>query len=129
MVQITVNMPGHSGEWGLIELQGQLETRDQVSFDDMYIGDLHFNDKGIPSLIVGHHLLTGKVINLEKPYAVMKKKQVSVGEMDKMEVNSDKDVDRQQCTEYEIVALITKKIIFKNRPKPIIKKTAIKHFS
>ena len=31
------------GEWGLVELQGQLETRDGAPFDGMHMGDLHFD--------------------------------------------------------------------------------------
>ena len=31
------------GEWGLVELQGQLETRDRAPFDGMHMGDLHFD--------------------------------------------------------------------------------------
>lgn len=85
--------------WGLVELQGVLETQDGQSYDDLYIGDLHFDASGVPNLIVGHHLLTGKVVALDTPMAVMKK------------------VD---SSEYSIVAVVTKKIIFKNRPKPLV---------
>lgn len=136
MVQLVIRMPGSVGEWGLIELQGQLETRDQVSFNDMHIGDLHFDKKGTPNLIIGHHLLNGKIVELEKPYAVLKKKSLLVGENDPEPVpNPEADMESLECdiedrknsegcsTEYEVVALITKKIIFKNRPKPIITKT------
>lgn len=135
MVQLVVRMPGNVGEWGLVELQGQLETRDQVSFNDMHIGDLHFDTKGTPNLIIGHHLLTGKIVELEKPYAVLKKKLVLSEENDMEPIPSQDESmecefsDRRTntsegcCTEYEVVALITKKIIFKNRPKPIITKT------
>ena len=111
MVQILIRMSENPGEWGLVELQGQLETRNQVPFDNMHIGDLHFDAKGDPNLVVGHHLLTGKITELEKPFAVMRKR--TGGGLDRS----------HRQTEYEIVALITKKMIFKNRPKPIITKT------
>ena len=133
MVQLIVRMVGSVGEWGLVELQGQLETRDQVSFNDMHIGDLHFDKKGTPNLIIGHHLLTGKIVELEKPYAVLKKKSMLSGGngLEPIPV-PDERIETLECdfgeaatttTKYEVVALITKKIIFKNRPKPIITKT------
>ena len=129
MVQLLVRMCSGGAEWGLVEVQGQLETRDQVPFDNMHIGDLHFDSRGTPSLIVGHHLLTGKVLPLEKPFAVLRKKRVSPkfgdseqGEMETEIVTGMSSIGAGVKTEYEVVALITTKIIFKNRPKPIITK-------
>ena len=141
MVQILLRMSESPSQWGLVELQGLLETRDQVPFADMHIGDLHFDARGVPNLILGHHLLTGKVVELEKPFAVLKKR-VSVDGTDGqdpipsvglepdsnsgMEWSSSDFENRadtaRTVTEYEIVALITQKLIFKNRPKPIITK-------
>ena len=117
MVQLLVQMSAGGCEWGMVELQGQLETRDQVPFDNMHIGDLHFDNRGTPSLIVGHHLLTGKILELEKPFAVLRKKCSGTHGME-----SGTGMGLQSTGEYEVVALITKKIIFKNRPKPIITK-------
>lgn len=141
MVQILIQLSDNLEEWGLVELQGQLETRDEIAFDNMHIGDLHFDSKGTPNLIVGHHLLTGKVVELEKPFAVLKKTQTSgkpaphssVQDSDE-ELESDTITGSMECgprgphsdggtSQYEVTALITKKIIFKNRPKPIITKT------
>ena len=136
-MQILIQLSDNLQEWGLVELQGQLETRDEIAFDNMHIGDLHFDSKGTPNLIVGHHLLTGKVVDLEKPFAVLKKTLAigttafhsSVLESD-MELESDSPTSSTErshsdsgTSKYEVIALITKKIIFKNRPKPIITKT------
>ena len=105
----------------MIELQGQLETRDQVPFDSMHIGDLHFDSRGTPSLIVGHHLLTGKIMTLDKPFAVLKKKSECTASNEGVEWGL-RPQSVGGTTKYEVVALITRKIIFKNRPKPIITK-------
>ena len=43
MVQILLRMSDRPEDWGLVELQGQLETRHQAPFDNMHIGDLHFD--------------------------------------------------------------------------------------
>ena len=137
-MQIIIQMADHPGEWGIVELQGQLETRDEVSFDNMHIGNLHFDSRGTPNLIVGHHLLTGKVVELDKPFAVLKKTvvgwQSSSIPVSNVELESDTATSSMEyelegadtgngTSNYEIIALITKKIIFKNRPKPIITKT------
>ena len=64
--------------------------------------------KGQPSLIIGHHLLNGRVVTLEKPFAVLKKVKII-----------DEDLGSSD-TEYIVQALVRKKVIFKTRPKPII---------
>ena len=103
-------------EWGLVELQGQLETRDQISFDSMHIGSLHFDSNSTPNLIIGHHLLTGRVVDLEKAIAVLQKTSRSTS------VDEDSDSEKKSI-QHKVVAIIRKKIIFKYRPKPIITKT------
>lgn len=104
-MQLVVKLSLDSREWGLVELQGQLETRESSGFQGLHVGDLHFFPCGTASMIVGHHLLSGKVVTLDKPLAVLQKYV---------------DEEQSGTPEYRITAFITKKVIFKNRPKPIV---------
>ncbi len=57
-----------------------------------------------PVLIIGHHILNGKIQNLERPLAILERKTI-VGD---------------RTLEFVVKTVITKKISFKTRPKPII---------
>lgn len=94
---------GLTNNWSIVELQGDLVSESDVSFEGKFIGDLHFEKSGTPILIIGHHLLYGKEMKLEKPFALLQK-QTS---------------DNNQ-TEYLVKSVIMSKIIFKTRPKPIV---------
>ncbi|XP_044743886.1 chromosome transmission fidelity protein 8 homolog, partial [Chrysoperla carnea] len=95
--------------WGMLELQGDLESYSNESKDGKFIGDLHFNKKGIPTLIIGHHILTGKEVPLSKPLAAFVKT-----------TSTSTEATNMADQEYRIQALITHKLLFKTRPKPII---------
>ncbi|KAK7067090.1 Chromosome transmission fidelity protein 8 [Halocaridina rubra] len=103
-------------EWCLIELQGDLESRTQEEMKNKFIGDLHFTNQGIPVLIIGHHILYGKVQDLDKPFLYMKK---SSRESSDFEEGMSVDKSHSDC-EYVVQAVINKKLFFKTRPKPII---------
>jgi chromosome transmission fidelity protein 8 len=99
---ILVKMPGEgvSTNWAILELQGDLKSHN-YSFEGKLIGDLHFTKSGTAVLIVGHHLMFGKEAKMEKPLALLQKK-------------TDGNV------EYTVKTIISKKILFKTRPKPIV---------
>ncbi|XP_078400869.1 chromosome transmission fidelity protein 8 homolog [Cetorhinus maximus] len=127
MVQIPVQLPrpgeGSGSEWLMLELQGEIESRGQSGLPGNLMGDLHFSREGVPILIIGHHILYGKVSRLERPFAVLVKKAAArAGAESPMEMEkAEQGVSEESVSHrYLITALIKKKIIFKTRPKPII---------
>uniref|UniRef100_A0A8C6XWI0 Chromosome transmission fidelity factor 8 n=1 Tax=Naja naja TaxID=35670 RepID=A0A8C6XWI0_NAJNA len=92
-----------------MELQGQLEARGGGGLAGRLLGDLHFTQEGTPVLIVGHHVLYGKAVRLEKAVAVLRRGAAAAAAE-----------EPRGPASYEVAALIRTKLLFKTRPKPIV---------
>ena len=60
----------------IFSIQGDLESRvGEVDMGGKLIGDLSFSKDGsnTPLLIIGHHILYGKLVKMENPMVVMHK--------------------------------------------------------
>lgn len=77
------------------------------------VGDLHMTKDGVPVFIIGHHILYGKVANIERPLVLMEKCCCGDGGI-------RGEGQEEASTEYRVRAVIRKKFVFKTRPKPII---------
>lgn len=73
-------------------------------------------------------MLTGKVMDLDKPLAVLSK-TTQRSRRSHHQAHEEEVIDQKSgnCSEYEVKALVRRKIIFKNRPKPIITSILPKH--
>lgn len=98
-------------EWRIVELQGDLMMNDGTLYGK-YIGDLHYTKAGIPVLLVGHHILYGKEQDVEKPFLVIEKSMT--------------ETEPPRAKEYLVRGVVTRKIIFRSRPKPIVSNVAHK---
>ncbi|KAJ7158453.1 Ctf8-domain-containing protein [Mycena filopes] len=133
----------------LIELQGALEvecTSDRER-DGRLVGRLCVDDAGKkPTLMIGHHLLEGKVAQLPKPLAVLRR--VSAPNPPEADADDDamdchdpdvEDGDNSQLVaaannehgereretvtvsvSWDAIAVIKRKIVFSKRPMPIV---------
>jgi chromosome transmission fidelity protein 8 len=124
-MQLLVKKAGaeETPEWFIIEMQGDLESRNKERpLEGQFIGDLHFTKEGVPVMIIGHHILYGKVQGLERPMVAARKMKKPTDSKISDEDGELMDLGAELNTniEYTVQSVIRKKIIFKTRPKPII---------
>merc|ERR1719186_532580 len=62
-------------------------------------------------MIIGHHILYGKEIELDQPILAVTNKNIQL---------SGEKVDESDCAAFNVQAIIRNKLVFKSRPKPII---------
>ncbi|XP_053684119.1 chromosome transmission fidelity protein 8 homolog [Sabethes cyaneus] len=70
------NSDGPLDEWCIVELQGDLEVRGDRLMTGQFIGDLLYNKYGQPILIIGHHILHGRLQKIDKPLLVIEKSDI-----------------------------------------------------
>ncbi len=90
--------------------------------------NLYQQEKVAPTLMIGHHLLEGKIVNLSKPLAVLRKRTNI-----QQPLSNDGSSDGDPCSEandqalaqrsgvsYDIQAVVKRKLLFSKRPVPIV---------
>lgn len=122
----------------LIELQGKLEVAGEndgevigtLNIDEATVGtfSIHFFWKFTnllylqkkSTLLIGHHLLEGKLVNLQKPLAVLQKRSDLSG------VSADAGALSRspQGVSWDMIAVVKRKMVFSKRPMPMVGKAA-----
>ncbi|KAG8951281.1 hypothetical protein FRC04_006520 [Tulasnella sp. 424] len=139
-----------SNEVVLIELQGFLEIEGEAhEGEEVVVGTLSMDNPDRPTLTIGNHLLEGKIVNLNKPLAVLSRNapppdahvrkilsssssQPQQQQPDSSPVKptpagkTEDDIDFEQADadngSFDVVAVVKRKIVFAKRPVPIVGK-------
>jgi len=134
-----------NGDLALIELQGSLEV--QGSMDSQFVGTLEIDPKTVcallativrfgtlaqtldvlqnkPALIIGPHLLEGKIVSLPTPLAITEKKSTSNDQVSGMEVDDDR-CGEETGVEWQISAIV-RKVVFVKQPMPVLNRPVSK---
>ncbi|KAG6902839.1 hypothetical protein C0995_010724 [Termitomyces sp. Mi166 len=122
----------------LIELQGALgvESNHPSERDGKLVGKLKVDaTTNKPTLLIGHHLLEGKITNIAKPLAVLLRSRTGSNlgtrairqdeNAEDVELLMQNDQENQQAiptndVEWDMVALVKRKIVFSKRPMPVV---------
>jgi len=108
----------------LIELQGSLEVGGETA--GQLVGKLDLDsDPKKPTLLIGHHLLEGKLVNLAKPLAVMHKTSNVAEDSEEHALHDGKANSVGTTPEWDIVAVVKRKMVFATRPMPMVGKVPV----
>ncbi|RUS18169.1 chromosome transmission fidelity protein 8 [Endogone sp. FLAS-F59071] len=144
MVQIIIPPLSSPQKLIMLELQGSIET-EGPDLQDTDLGDLEFDKKGTPYLTIGHHRLEGQLVKLDKPFAVVRKRDSSPVDpcpsppqsTYAMDIDSDAllpsspplassqlarehDAMNQRMVIYDVVTVLREKFVFKQRPELMV---------
>ncbi|KAK7690444.1 hypothetical protein QCA50_005542 [Cerrena zonata] len=108
-----------SDELILVELQGSLEVEgDNIGAT---VGKLSVDPSTKkPTLLIGHHLLEGKLVNLPKPLAVLHNSPLQNTANDESNSMSVDGESKGSSKSWDVVAVVKKKMVFAKRPIPIM---------
>ncbi|KAJ3714116.1 chromosome transmission fidelity protein 8 [Lentinula raphanica] len=125
----------------LLDLQGALEVESAQpnERDGKLVGTLSIDkDLKRPTLRIGHHFIEGKLVNLPKPLAVLHRTTVpspiSQSHWPEFDLNNDTSEDTDVvmneqdsssiATQWNVLAVVKRKILFSKRPMPIVGRPA-----
>ncbi|TFY54759.1 hypothetical protein EVG20_g9578 [Dentipellis fragilis] len=112
-----------SSELVLIELQGSLEVEGDKHGKSVGKLTIPDDDKLKPTLLIGYHLIEGKITNLPKPLAVLHRVSPSDSvPSDAMDIDSENPSMSlpRPSPSYTIRAIVRKKLVFSKRPMPMV---------
>ncbi|KAH9887638.1 Ctf8-domain-containing protein [Cubamyces lactineus] len=106
----------------LIDLQGALDV--EGNKDGQLVGKLRIDPATKkPTLLIGHHLLEGKLVTLPRPLGVLHRHDpAQTGGSASMDVDESGQSSNGSATSWDIVAVVKRKMVFSKRPMPIVGK-------
>jgi hypothetical protein len=105
-------------EWVILELQGEVVARGGLAGQEL--GTLIYDEGSKATLTIGSHRLDGKEYPLPAPFFVTRK-VTEDGETEQEGGDQALVGDSGRCrTVYKVIGKVTKKLLFKQRPKPLI---------
>eukprot|EP01006_Ploeotia_vitrea_P011483 TRINITY_DN30565_c0_g1_i1.p1 TRINITY_DN30565_c0_g1~~TRINITY_DN30565_c0_g1_i1.p1 ORF type:complete len:130 (-),score=9.01 TRINITY_DN30565_c0_g1_i1:166-555(-) len=105
-------------KWEIIELQGTIATTDGSGLDGKTLGNIKVQANGKScELTLGKRCMDGEVVKLPKPLTVFRKRKLQ-----EIEEHGEAEIDQQAGVEYVAVGVITRKYLFKQRPKLVVAK-------
>jgi len=114
----------------LIEMQGTLESDNDKA--GQTVGKLTIDEKTKKStLLIGHHLLEGKLVNLPKPLAILHRPPRPPLDEDEDEASAEDNIERdwsgakKEQRGWDVVAVVKRKMIFSKRPMPVVASTPL----
>ncbi|KAL5504223.1 hypothetical protein ACEPAH_8297 [Sanghuangporus vaninii] len=108
-----------SDELILIELQGSFHVEGDAS--GQLAAQLSLDNETKPTMLIGHNLLEGKIVNLAKPLAVLRKKDDDLMQVD----GESSQEDTGRACEYDMVAIVKRKVLFSKRPMPVVNTVSV----
>ncbi|EKM58527.1 uncharacterized protein PHACADRAFT_140527 [Phanerochaete carnosa HHB-10118-sp] len=108
----------------LVELQGELDVEGDTG--GQFVGKLTIdNDTKKSTLLIGHHLLEGKLVNLNKPLAVMHRQPRPEDADQDIDADSQPRHEPSVPPQWDIIAVVKRKMVFAKRPMPMVGKSSM----
>ncbi|EJD06874.1 uncharacterized protein FOMMEDRAFT_76607 [Fomitiporia mediterranea MF3/22] len=107
----------------IIELQGSFHVEGDQS--GHLAARLKLENVTKPTLLIGHNLLEGKVVNLSKPLAVLYRKDRKDDSMDIDQDPLSGERKVQRACEYDMLAVVKRKVLFSKRPMPVVNVSSV----
>lgn len=120
-------------DWCIVEFQGQLVANEadgsagtaDNSMKNVEIGKLSYIN-GQPTLRIGNHQLTGKVVKLAKPLAILERvggsgaPTIASGDAEEVVSPAVGEAKEPAPPQYEVKGIARTRVLFATRPKPVL---------
>ena len=73
--------------------------------------------------MIGHHLLEGKLVNLNKPLAVLHRHDAQAeheGRDEDVSMEVDEPGQKVEAKSWDMIAIVRRKMVFSKRPMPVV---------